>query len=156
MDPAAMLPQYFVVSAILAATAYWWLVLVPSARGDLARSKRRGEVRAYLEEIEGDSSRGVERWFYTDWLRKLRSSAAAKQSPPAAEEAGPDARGDSTAPAQREGNLLRPSFETPMPSFWNFDNPIIAAVLLLGGFAAAGSVLSAALHAIFGMPASRI
>ena len=45
--------------------------MVPSERRTLAKAKRTGEVRAYLDEIaDGDESRAAERWFYTDWLNQ--------------------------------------------------------------------------------------
>ena len=40
-------------------------------RRALASDKRRGEVKEYLEEIAGDESRGLERWFYDDWLKRV-------------------------------------------------------------------------------------
>jgi hypothetical protein len=51
---------------------------VPSARRTLAKEKRAGAVRGYLEEIQNDSDRGLERWFYTGEItRGLAPSAAA-------------------------------------------------------------------------------
>jgi hypothetical protein len=33
-------------------TAYWWYVLVPAARVNLAVNKKSGKLRAYLEELK--------------------------------------------------------------------------------------------------------
>jgi len=45
--------------------------VVPSARRTLAKEKRSGPLREYLETIQAEDGRGAERWFYTDWLKKL-------------------------------------------------------------------------------------
>jgi len=54
--------------------AYWWLVIVPSERASLAKAKRRGGVRSYLDDLEASPTdeRQAERWFYTDWLQQLK------------------------------------------------------------------------------------
>ena len=51
--------------------AYWWYVLVPGARVNLAVNKRSGRLRDYLEELKGDDSRKMERFFYQKWLAKV-------------------------------------------------------------------------------------
>jgi hypothetical protein len=57
-------------------------------RVSLSRSKRRGPIKEYLDELDaaaggGDSGdgggggeRGLERWFFTDWLRARRRKGA--------------------------------------------------------------------------------
>lgn len=39
-------------------------VLVPNARVNLAVNKKKGNLRAYLQDLKEDDSRGLERWFY--------------------------------------------------------------------------------------------
>ncbi|KAF5836995.1 hypothetical protein DUNSADRAFT_4968 [Dunaliella salina] len=68
-------PQLASASVVIASTVitgmYWWMVVVPSERATLAKSKRRGTMRQYLQELQEDPSREAERWFYADWLRQL-------------------------------------------------------------------------------------
>ena len=53
-----------VLGAVGVMGAYWWYVLVPNARVNLAVNKRKGDLRVYLEQLKQDDSRPVERWFY--------------------------------------------------------------------------------------------
>ena len=71
LDASVVYSQLAVLAVVGGAAAYWWLGVVPSARRTLAKEKRAGPLRAYLEDIQSDEARGLERWFYTDWLRKL-------------------------------------------------------------------------------------
>ncbi len=59
---AQLASSMVVLSSTLVTGFYWWLVVVPSERQRLGRDKRRGEVKEYLDEIEQDPSRKVERW----------------------------------------------------------------------------------------------
>jgi len=86
---AQMAPEsdasFVAVTGVLAVTAvYWWTVVIPQQRTKLAISKSRGEVKEYLDELRSDgvssdgddttlsSTRGFERWLFTDWLRTDR------------------------------------------------------------------------------------
>lgn len=69
LDPAAATAQLSVLAATVGVGAYWWFVVVPSERQALAKEKRKGDLRGYLEEISVDENKGVERWFYTNWLQ---------------------------------------------------------------------------------------
>jgi hypothetical protein len=91
VDPTVLYTQLFVLAAAAGAGAYWWYTLVPTLRRNLAKEKRSGgEVNKYLVEIQADESRGLERWFYTDWLQQLSqrqqlaAQAAAKRAAAAA------------------------------------------------------------------------
>merc|ERR1711976_503997 len=64
-------PQLLVLGAIGLTGAYWWFVLVPSARVRLAVNKKSGTLRKYLEELKQDDSRSLEKWFYANWLEKM-------------------------------------------------------------------------------------
>mmetsp|Transcript_11533 Transcript_11533/g.31104 ORF Transcript_11533/g.31104 Transcript_11533/m.31104 type:complete len:186 (-) Transcript_11533:948-1505(-) len=66
-----------VLTVTAACAAVWWFAVVPSERARLARRKRRpdGDVRKYLEELRNEPERRAERWFYSEWLRKLPPSA---------------------------------------------------------------------------------
>lgn len=82
LDPAVLVSQ----AAAVAAGAYWWWSVVPAARRSLAKDKRKGQAKEYLESLQQDDSRRLERWFYTDWLKQLSrqqqlaQKAAAKPS----------------------------------------------------------------------------
>ena len=114
-----------------------------------------------MQEVKGDPSRGMERWFYSDWLRSSwfqaqwtrqqrgavqplpeeppRSGEALEE--PRQSEAGETAallsstagRGEAEDPldAPANRNLLQPSYDTPTPRFWSMDNPIVAAMTLI-------------------------
>ena len=52
-------------------TAYWWYVLVPGARVNLAVNKKSGKLRDYLEDLKEDDDRKLERFFYQKWLAEV-------------------------------------------------------------------------------------
>jgi len=64
LDTTVIVRQLEVLGAVGVMGAYWWYVLVPNARVNLAVNKRKGDLRQYLEELKQDDSRPVERWFY--------------------------------------------------------------------------------------------
>eukprot|EP00802_Teleaulax_amphioxeia_P022040 Tamp_22451.p1 GENE.Tamp_22451~~Tamp_22451.p1 ORF type:complete len:220 (+),score=51.95 Tamp_22451:55-660(+) len=69
--------------------AYWWLVLVPSERRDLAKNKNKGGLNEYLDDLETSdpSERKLEKWFYTEWLarrQRVKGIAAANAAKRAA------------------------------------------------------------------------
>lgn len=64
---------------LTASAIVWWTQVVPTKRTELARSKAKGgEVRQYLDELqtagESGDERGFERWLFSDWLKKDKSS----------------------------------------------------------------------------------
>ena len=96
---------------------YWWSVLVPSERRSLAKSKRRGALNTYLEDLEGDETRGLERWFYTDYLDKRAAKKRTKTTGMTdedlvAEDCGEDERDEE-------------------PDFFSLDNPLINVFLAI-------------------------
>lgn len=152
LDAGVLATQAVVLALCASAAAYWWLVVVPSERAALARSKRRGEVGSYLEGLEqaGQAKeRGLERWFYTEWLQtrqKKRQQAAGGSTGTQAEagEAGGSKPAEGTT-AQPSDNLLRPTVETPTPAFLSLDNPIVATAALIalaGGVSVAWGLLT--------------
>ena len=70
--------QLGVIAACGAVFAYYWNVIVPTKRTELAQDKRNGALGEYLEELrEEDQSvdgslvsgeRKVERWLLNDWM----------------------------------------------------------------------------------------
>eukprot|EP00959_Pyramimonas_sp_CCMP1952_P172968 3614648-Pyramimonas_sp.AAC.1 len=50
-----------VLGVVAIMVIYWWYVLVPNARVNLAVNKKKGNLRQYLAELKQDDSRGLER-----------------------------------------------------------------------------------------------
>eukprot|EP00882_Tetradesmus_deserticola_P011446 GHRQ01012109.1.p1 GENE.GHRQ01012109.1~~GHRQ01012109.1.p1 ORF type:complete len:162 (+),score=43.76 GHRQ01012109.1:227-712(+) len=48
------------------------LLSYPHNRRALAKEKRSGPLKEYLVELQQNPDKGVERWFYTDWLQQLQ------------------------------------------------------------------------------------
>ena len=47
------------VLSVLAVTVYiWWTIVIPQQRSKLAISKKKGEVKQFLDSIEDDSNNG--------------------------------------------------------------------------------------------------
>eukprot|EP00798_Chlamydomonas_sp_ICE-L_P014994 gene14994-21052_t len=125
-----------------------WLVVVPSERQTLGKAKRKGEVAQYLLKIENDESRGLERWFYTNWreqswftlVQKKDAKMKALQEGGRSQEGGLQGGGGSEG---SEGSEVPPVEEyiDKMPDFWSLDNPIV--------FAGSGLVVIVALSAVF-------
>jgi hypothetical protein len=127
-----------VLAVVAAAALYWWNGVVPAARRSLAADKRKGDAAAYLERLQQDAARGergVEAWFYTDWLRKLSKRqemarrAEAKRRGEEVEPLTPEERGNSNDGEDRE------------PFFFSLDNPLVATAAALAAFSAVASLL---------------
>jgi hypothetical protein len=86
VDGTVLGGQLLVLAITIGAAAYWWWSVVPSARRTLAKEKRAGPLNEYLVELQQNPDKGVERWFYTDWLQQLQrrqqlaAQAAAKRA----------------------------------------------------------------------------
>ena len=63
---------------LYAASQIWANDIVPQKRTELAKSKAKGEVRELLDTIResDDNEMQLERWFFNDWLKKEKKSAA--------------------------------------------------------------------------------
>ena len=59
MDTSMLTSQLVVLGFTGVMVAYWWYVLVPGARVNLAVNKKSGKLRDYLEELKDDDSRAV-------------------------------------------------------------------------------------------------
>jgi hypothetical protein len=69
-----------IVATTAVAAGYWWNVLIPDRRQELAISKRRGDVKEYLDDLKEAETVGdkqLERWLLTDWLRDNKSAKPA-------------------------------------------------------------------------------
>lgn len=77
--PTQALGGMLATTGVLAgATGIWWNEVIPQKRGDLMESKRSGDVGALLSDIKNstDEEYRLERWFFTDWLKKEKKPAA--------------------------------------------------------------------------------
>lgn len=69
-----------VTALCVIAASYWWNVVIPDRRTELAISKRKGEVKEYLDELresEESSNRKAERWLFADWLKAREAKPGA-------------------------------------------------------------------------------
>ena len=110
--------------------AYWWFVLVPGARVNLAVNKRTGKLRTYLAELKADDSRPLQKWFYSSWLSRIDPETAFLL------------RGERTELSETDGGGAgrEESLETIVnrakrtPKFFSLDNPVLVATALsIGG-----------------------
>ena len=159
MDTSALQSQGVVLLTVGVMTAYWWYVLVPGARVNLAVNKRTGKLRDYLVELKDDDSRKLERFFYQKWLAKVdpETRYLLRDEPDLFEDAGAtsaaatatrDAK-PSVSLADTEGvtrdvgeesleEIVRKARNTP--DFWSGDNPVLVALALtIGAGAVAGA-----------------
>lgn len=77
--PTQALGGMLATTGVLAgATGIWWNEVIPQKRGDLMESKKSGDVGALLSDIKNstDEEYRLERWFFTDWLKKEKKPAA--------------------------------------------------------------------------------
>lgn len=68
VDSSVIIGQLSVIAVSASAAAFWWYVTVPEKRLELSRSKKGGEIKELLDDLEEDSDRKVERWLLNDWL----------------------------------------------------------------------------------------
>ena len=125
IDPAVLRDELVVLGAIAATTAYWWLVLVPSARVALAKNKKSGKLRAYLDDLARSDGKGLEKWFYAQWLAKIDPETRYLL------------RDDAPAAARRVETLEDVARAARRaPKFWSGDNPVLVGTALTIGLAA--------------------
>jgi hypothetical protein len=170
VDAQALSAQLVVLTVTGSTALYWWYSVVPSARRTLAKEKRSGPLSEYLQDLQQNPNKPVERWFYTDWLRQLErrqqmaKAAAAKHA--AAGAAGPASSMPQQVSMQGQTELLpqqaqqgavsqddikqassmqdvapAEADDDKQPSFWSLDNPILATVAMLTAAALVSSVL---------------
>lgn len=124
METSALAANGVVLVAVGAMVAYWWFGLVPDARVRLARDKKAGTLRKYLEELKEDDGRGLERWFYSEWLRKVDPETKFLLR-------------DEAPVSENETDLERVTrLAKKTPKFWSLDNPVLVGTALTIGVAA--------------------
>ena len=149
MDVGALQSQLWVLFAVGAMTAYWWYVLVPGARVNLAVNKRSGKLRAYVEELKADDDRKLERFFYQKWLAKVdpetryllrddpeEEGATAAESARVTKVTLGDTEGVTRDEAREESleEIVRKAKNAP--DFWSGDNPVLVGTAVSIGAAA--------------------
>ncbi|CAE7200080.1 LOX3.1 [Symbiodinium pilosum] len=121
---APQLPATQIIITLLCAiipVAYWWYVIVPYKRRELASSKRKGDVKEYLEDLAATPSgdRQAEKWFYDKYLREAKLVE------------GTEAAGLPKVVQAVESELQQ---QLPGGGFWSFDNPIFVCLVMLAIF----------------------
>mmetsp|Transcript_24246 Transcript_24246/g.52902 ORF Transcript_24246/g.52902 Transcript_24246/m.52902 type:complete len:226 (-) Transcript_24246:97-774(-) len=128
MDTSMLTAQLEVLAAVAVMVVYWWYVLVPNARVNLAVNKKKGNLRQYLAELKQDDSRGLERWFYSTWLEKIDPETKfllrEEDSKPEPEYKVEETMDEIVKNARRT------------PRFWSLDNPVLVGTALTIGLAA--------------------
>lgn len=66
-----------VTFVLILVSLYWWNIVIPAKRTEVAKSKNRGEIKEYLDDIRDDNDRNFERWFLSDWLNKSKNKPSA-------------------------------------------------------------------------------
>lgn len=112
-DTSALFGIGAVILVSAVATWVWANQVVPTSRTKLAISKRQGEVKEYLDELEQQQQgedygeRQFEQWLMTDWLEGRNATAVA-------------------------GRQKEPALPILKKAKWNSgDNPILAATALI-------------------------
>ena len=101
--------------------AYWWYVIVPFKRRELASSKRRGDVQEYVQDLAMTSpeERKPEKWFFDKYLREAQLVDRT------------EAAGLPKVVQTVENELQQ---QLPGGGFWSFDNPIFVCLVMLAIF----------------------
>ena len=76
LDTNQMLSFGLITLTLIIVTNYWWSVVIPTKRKEVAISKNKGEIKEYLENIRDNEDKNFERWFFSDWLNKNKKDAA--------------------------------------------------------------------------------
>jgi len=142
MDTSMLTSQLVVLGVTGVMVAYWWYVLVPGARVNLAVNKRSGRLRDYLEELKGDDSRKMERFFYQKWLAKVDPETRFLLREDGDEDGDGRVVQAKTRLSDTEGvtrdagdesleDVIRKARRTP--KFWSGDNPVLVGTALTVG-----------------------
>mmetsp|Transcript_97262 Transcript_97262/g.119152 ORF Transcript_97262/g.119152 Transcript_97262/m.119152 type:complete len:219 (-) Transcript_97262:63-719(-) len=120
----AQAPMFQVILVLLCAAIpvlYWWFVIVPFKRRELAASKARGPMKQYLQELAAlpQEERKQEKWFYDKYLRQAKL----------VEPRTPEGLAEVVQVVEDE---LQESL--PGGGFWSFDNPIFVCLVMLALF----------------------
>lgn len=132
MDPSILAADALVLGSVACVGAYWWFGVVPDARVRLARNKRSGALRTYLEQLREDDDRKLERWFFDEWLRKLDPETRFLLREDDDEAADARARASAASSSSSlESDLERVTrLAKKTPKFWSWDNPVLVGTFL--------------------------
>eukprot|EP00438_Fugacium_kawagutii_P028576 Skav232565 [mRNA] locus=scaffold3309:138281:138925:- [translate_table: standard] len=132
----AEVPMFQVILVLLCAgipVLYWWFVIVPFKRRELAASKARGPLKSYLQElaVTPEEERKQEKWFYDKYLRQGKF-------------VGTRTSEGLTEVVQAVEDELQEAL--PGGGFWSFDNPIFVCLVMLAVFCAQQVLFHDVLH----------
>mmetsp|Transcript_52947 Transcript_52947/g.99219 ORF Transcript_52947/g.99219 Transcript_52947/m.99219 type:complete len:209 (+) Transcript_52947:44-670(+) len=113
-------PSAQIVLTLLCAVlpmAYWWYVIVPFKRREVASSKRRGEIKGYLDDLAKTPAdeRKPEKWLYDKYLR----------------EANLLERNEVVGLPKVVQTVEDELQQLPGGGFWSFDNPVFIGIVML-------------------------
>lgn len=134
MDTSVLTAQLEVLGAVGVMVIYWWYVLVPNARVNLAVNKKKGNLAQYLQELKQDDSRPIERWFYTNWLEKVDPETKFLLRPDEVVQPKEEYKVGVDETVQEIVKNARRA-----PKFWSMDNPVLVGTAITIGVAAMGS-----------------
>mmetsp|Transcript_43700 Transcript_43700/g.83407 ORF Transcript_43700/g.83407 Transcript_43700/m.83407 type:complete len:223 (+) Transcript_43700:104-772(+) len=145
MDTSMLTAQLEVLGAVGVMVVYWWYVLVPNARVNLAVNKKKGNLRAYLQDLKEDDSRGLERWFYSNWLEKIDPETKFllrdEDKPSPVQPAGREYKVEETVQ-----EIVKNAKKAP--KFWSWDNPVLVGTAVTIGISALGSGFRALMNVV--------
>lgn len=145
LEPGALNAQFTVLGVVSITVAYWWFVVVPAARINLAVNKNQGKLKTYLEDLKQDDSRKLERWFFTEWLVKidpetkylLREDEGERETDNNNNNAiklGDTEGGGDKTKSEDIDIIIQRARKTP--DFFSLDNPVLVAFIITFGFSA--------------------
>jgi hypothetical protein len=138
LEPGALNAQFAVLGVVSITVAYWWFVVVPAARINLAVNKNQGKLKTYLEELKRDESRTLERWFFTEWLMKIDPETKYLLRDDGEEEEtiglGDTEGGGDKTKSEDIDIIIQRARKTP--DFFSLDNPVLVAFIITFGFSA--------------------
>ena len=138
LEPGALNAQFAVLGFVSITVAYWWFVVVPAARINLAVNKNQGKLKTYLEELKRDESRTLERWFFTEWLMKIDPETKYLLRDDGEEEEtirlGDTEGGGDKTKSEDIDIIIQRARKTP--DFFSLDNPLLVAFIITFGFSA--------------------
>ena len=145
LEPGALNAQFAVLGVVSITVAYWWFVVVPAARINLAVNKNQGKLKTYLEDLKQDDSRKLERWFFTEWLVKidpetkylLREDEGERETDNNNNNAiklGDTEGGGDKTKSEDIDIIIQRARKTP--DFFSLDNPVLVAFIITFGFSA--------------------
>jgi len=143
LSPEDFVPQLVALGAIGLTTGYWWFVLVPAARVNLAVNKKSGRLAEYLAELKASDGRQLERFVFEKWLSKVDPETRYLLRGEEGESRVSLSETEGVSGA-REGETLEDVVRAAKrtPDFFSFDNPVLVGASLSLGSAIVAGILT--------------